>query len=151
MKWWQIFVLMTVACWGAYVPVLHQGQQTFGKNGALRAFLFVGMAYFLAAGFVLALLIFKKAEPLELNWTGVNFSTLAGVLGAAGALGIAFALKNEGTPLVVAPLVFAGAPIVNTLVSLSWHRPQSPPNLWFFAGILLAAVGAAMVLANKPR
>ncbi len=79
-------------------------------------------------------------------------STLAGTLGAVGALGIVFALKptSGGHPMFVAPLVFAGAPIMNIFVSMAWSRPARPPGVWFYVGIALAAVGAALVLRFKP-
>lgn len=150
MKLWPIFVVLTVVCWGAYVPTLHHGQSAFGKNSALRAFLFVGVAYFLVSVFVLAYLWTAKAEPLTLNNRGVSLSTLAGILGAIGALGIVFALKNQGKPIYVAPLVFAGAPIINTFISMIWSKPTKPPSLLFYTGILLAGVGAALVLRFKP-
>ena len=42
MKTWLPFALVTILCWGAYVPTIHNGQMAFGgKNTALRAFLFV--------------------------------------------------------------------------------------------------------------
>jgi hypothetical protein len=72
-----------------------------------------------------------KMEPWEWNVAGVRMATIAGVLGAAGALCVILALKTGGSPLVVAPLVFAGAPIVNALVSMAWHRPKSPPEALF--------------------
>ncbi len=152
MKAWMGFVVCTIVCWGAYVPVLHQGQSAFlpRGNGALRAFLFVGLAYFLLAGAILGYLYVRRAEPLEFSAVGVKFSTVAGVLGAIGALGIVFALKNGGHPTSVVPLVFAGAPIVGTMVGMLWHRPAHAPNVWFYLGILLAAGGAGLVLANKP-
>ena len=57
MKLWQIFVLGAVLSWGSYVPLMHQGQALL-KGGALRAFLCVGMAYFVTAVVVpLALLL----------------------------------------------------------------------------------------------
>jgi asparagine synthase (glutamine-hydrolysing) len=59
-------------------------------------------------------------------------------------------------PLYIAPLVFAGAPIVNAIVSLIWHPPADatdpkmlPGWLMFGAGILLAAIGAGLVLYSK--
>ena len=58
---WLVFVLGAVLSWGAYVPVLHEGQKTLGgtpKEGALRAFLCVGLAYFVTAVLV----------PLGLFW-----------------------------------------------------------------------------------
>jgi len=81
---------------------------------------------------------------------GMTLSTLAGVLGALGALGIVFAMMYGGRPIFVAPLVFAGAPVVNTIVSMIWHKPSHPPSAAFYVGILLAALGAAMVLRFKP-
>jgi len=150
MKLWPLFVVCTILCWGAYVPMIHHGQLAFGKNSALRAFLFVGAAYFLIAALTLTYLILSKSEPLELTRQGVTLSTVAGVLGAFGALGIVFALKSGGDPLDVAPLVFAGAPVVNTLVSMLWVKPTNPPGIMFYLGIVLACVGAAIVLRFKP-
>lgn len=150
MKLWPIFVLLTILCWGAYVPILHKGQEAFGKNSALRAFLFVGVAYAIVSILVLGYVFVTKAEPMELTSKGVTISTLAGILGAIGALGIVFAMKYQGKPIYVAPLVFAGAPIVNTIVSMIWSKPTKPPSLYFFVGIGLAAVGAAIALRFKP-
>jgi hypothetical protein len=151
MKLWPLFVVCTVLCWGAYVPMIHHGQLGFGtKNSALRAFLFVGAAYFLIAGLTLAYLVLTKAEPLQLTRPGVTLSTIAGVLGALGALGIVFAIKSGGAPLTVAPLVFGGAPVVNTVVSMLWDRPAKPPSAMFYVGIVLAGAGAAIVLRFKP-
>jgi len=152
MKLWLLFVVCTVVCWGAYVPMIHHGQMAFvpKNNSALRAFLFVGAAYFLMAGLTLGYLVYTRSEPLQLTRQGVTLSTVAGILGALGALGIVFALKSGGTPLVVAPLVFAGAPVINTLVSILWDRPAKPPSVMFYLGIVLACVGAAIVLRFKP-
>jgi uncharacterized membrane protein len=150
MKLWQIFVLGAVLSWGSYVPLMHHGQ-TLLKGGALRAFLCVGLAYF-ATAVVIPLLLLQgaKLEPFEFTRGGATFATVAGVAGAAGALCVILALKSGGTPLYVAPLVFAGAPIVNVIISMAWHRPKSMPEPWFYVGLVLAAVGAGMVLRFKP-
>ena len=151
MKAGMVFAAVTIVCWGAYVPMIHHGQLSFGsRNSALRAFLFVGLAYFLLACSVLGYMAVTKAEPLEINSKGATVSTLAGVLGAMGALGVVFAIKAGGKPLLVAPLVFAGAPLVNTLVSMIWDKPEKSPSLFFYFGILLAALGAGLVLRFKP-
>lgn len=151
MRLWPIFVVVTILCWGAYVPMIHNGQLGFAsKNNALRAFMCVGVAYFVMSVVVLGWVYFTKAEPLHLTSRGVTLSTLAGVLGAVGALGIVFALMNGGRPMIVAPVVFAGAPIVNTIVSIAWHKPANPPSPLFYVGIVVAAVGASMVLRFKP-
>ncbi len=150
MKPWMVFVVLTIVCWGAYVPTLHHGQTSFGSRGPLRAFLFVGLAYFVVSIYVLAHMYLTKAEPFEFTTRAVGFSTFAGLLGAVGALGIVFAMRHGGSPILVAPLVFAGAPIVNTLVSMIWSKPTKPPSVYFYVGIALAAVGASLVLRFKP-
>ncbi|MEM6455248.1 MAG: hypothetical protein AAF772_09170 [Acidobacteriota bacterium] len=149
MKLWLVFVAGAVLCWGAYVPFIHEGQVQLNR-GALRAFLCVGIAYFLTAVMVPLGLLGAKMEPWEFNRTGVTYAIIAGVLGAGGALCVILALKSGGTPLYVAPLVFAGAPIVNVLVSMIWHKPTKAPEPWFYVGILLAAAGASLVLRFKP-
>jgi hypothetical protein len=53
--------------------------------------------------------------------------------------------------MYVPPLVFAGAPIINALVSMTWHPPAKSPGVLFFVGIILAAVGAGMVLYSKAQ
>ena len=151
MKMWMLFVVVTILCWGAYVPTLHKGQMALGKDSALRAFLFVGLAYLLVSGAVLAYLLLAKPEPLELNGKGMSISTLAGMLGAIGALGIVFALKQPGgSPLMIPPLVFAGAPIVNTFVAMAMKPPSKAPGALFFVGIGLAAMGAFLALRYRP-
>jgi hypothetical protein len=149
MKGWTWFVVTTVICWGAYVPVLHHGQTALGPRSQLRAFLFVGGAYFLTSALVLAIMMLGKLEPLEFNSRGAWMSTFAGILGAVGAVGVVFALKY-GKPIYVAPLVFAGAPVVNTIVSMIWTKPERPPHVLFYAGIALAAAGAGLVLRFRP-
>lgn len=146
---WIVFVIGAALSWGCYVPTLHEGQ-TLLNRGALRAFLCVGVAYFLTAVVVPLILLAAKMEPFEFNVKGVSYATFAGVLGAAGALCIILAVKSGGPPLYVAPLVFAGAPVINTLVSISWHRPTHAPSPVFYLGILLAASGAFLVLWSKP-
>jgi hypothetical protein len=158
MQWWLAFVIGAVLSWGFYVPVLHEGQTMLGKitpgvSGSLRAFLCVGVAYFLTAVVIPLLLIFFNlggGEKLEFNTRGATFATLGGVAGAAGALCIILSIKSGGSPLYIAPLVFAGAPIVNALVSMAWHPPAKWPGPLFYLGIIMAAVGAGLVLYSKP-
>src|SRR5439155_12184125 len=86
---------------------------------------------------------------------GVTLSTVAGILGAAGALCIVFAVgyarQAKVSPAAVASLVFCFAPIVNVLISMIIEPPAQRPSPMFFVGILLAAVGAGMVLYFKPE
>jgi hypothetical protein len=148
---WLLFVVLAALSWGAYVPMIHQGQSKIGDSpGPLRAFLFVGLAYFVTAVVIPLLMIARGAEPWKFATRGMSFAFLAGVLGAGGALGVIFALKSGGRPIYVAPLVFAFAPIVNVIVSAMIHPPKAMPSALFFLGIILAAAGAALVLKYKP-
>lgn len=143
------FILGAALFWGSYVPILHHGQVLL--KGPLRGFLCVGAAYFLT-GVVVPLILIKglKMEPWQWNVEGTTYATVAGALGAAGALCIILAIKTGGSPLIIAPLVFAGAPIINTLISISWKPPETSAGPLFYLGLLLAALGAFLVLRFKP-
>src|SRR5262245_49259704 len=94
---WLFFVVGALLSWGSYVPVLHEGQSALGgangpKGGALRAFLCVGLAYFVTAVVIPLIVMLVNKEPMEMNGRGFTFSFAGGVLGALGALCIIFAL-----------------------------------------------------------
>lgn len=152
---WLVFALMTVVSWGLYGAFLHTGQMGMADpvNGRYKAFLFVGLAYFLTA--VLAPLLVLKLQGAV--WTfpvkGALWSLLAGTVGAAGAFCVLLAFGAKGTPPVVMSIVFGGAPIVNALYSLVLHPPQGGWSAirWpFYVGLLLAALGGCLVTLYKP-
>ncbi len=152
---WLVFALMTVVSWGLYGAFLHTGQMGMADpvNGRYKAFLFVGLAYFLTA--VLAPLLLLKLQGAV--WTfpmkGALWSLLAGTVGAAGAFCVLLAFGAKGTPPVVMSIVFGGAPIVNALYSLVLHPPQGGWGAirWpFYVGLLLAALGGCLVTLYKP-
>jgi len=145
----MLFVVGGLCAWGCYVPTLHAGQAAL-KGGALKAFLCVGGAYFMTAVLIPSSLLAAKMEPWNFNFRGIALSTFAGCLGATGALCMILALKSGGTPLVVAPLVFGGAPVVNAFVSMTLHRPASAPVPLFWAGLLMVGAGAFLVLRYRP-
>lgn len=149
---WLFFVIGAALSWGAYVPSIHHGQMALppGANRAFKAFLFVGIAYFLMAVLVPGGIITARPDGAGFNRQGMMVSTIAGALGALGALCVIFALRAGGKPIYVAPLVFAGAPIVNVIVATIWDRVYKMPDWRFLLGILLAAVGAGLVLRYKP-
>jgi drug/metabolite transporter (DMT)-like permease len=152
---WLVFALMTVVSWGVYGIFLHTGQMGMKDvvNGRYKAFLFVGLAYFLTAVLApLAVLVFRGAD-----WNypkgGMLWSLVAGITGAIGAFCVLLAFGAKGTPAVVMSIVFAGAPVVNALVAIWQHPPDGgigsiKPQ--FFLGILLAALGGCLVTLYKP-
>lgn len=154
---WLLFALMTVITWGVYGIFLHTGQTTMGGGGELaryRAFLFVGLAYFLTAVLApLALLLMKGGLTTGYTARGMGWSLLAGIVGAIGAFGVLLAFGAGGKPGVVMSIVFAGAPVINAVLSLFLHPPAGG---WgtirpqFYLGILLAAVGGCLVTLYKP-
>ena len=153
---WLLFALLSVVAWGLYGIFLHSGQVGMADpiNGRYKAFLFVGVAYFLTA--VLAPLGWLAARGGS-SWSfpaaGWSWSLAAGVAGAAGAFGVLLAFGARGTPPVVMSIVFAGAPVVNALVSLLLRPPAGgwAGLRWqFFAGIVLAALGGCLVTLYKP-
>lgn len=152
---WMIFALMTVASWGVYGILLHTGQVAMGdpQNGRYKAFFWVGIAYFLTAVLAPAAVLLINGTSWAMPAKGVTWSLLAGVSGAIGAFCVLLAFGAKGHPAVVMSIIFAGAPIVNALVSLLIHPPAGGLGgirLPFLAGIVLAAVGGLLVTLYKP-
>src|SRR5881296_1898094 len=153
---WLVFALMTVVSWGVYGVFLHTGQTAMkdAVNGRYKAFLFVGLAYFLTA--VLAPLVMLLVRGADWNYPkgGMGWSLVAGIVGAIGAFCVLLAFGAKGTPAVVMSIVFAGAPIVNALYSIWQHPPDGglrsiKPQ--FFLGIIFAAIGGCLVTYYKPN
>jgi hypothetical protein len=145
---WLIFVFGTVVCWGAYGSMMHEGQRAL--DDPWKAVLCVGAAYFLLAVIVPAAILILKGASFEFTARGATFASIGGALGALGAIFIIGSLRTGGVPFYVMPLVFGGAPLVNVLVSMALHPPQEKPNPMLYAGFLIAATGAAMVLYFRP-
>lgn len=145
---WILFALGAVVTWGMYGPALHRGQVLLGNP--LRALLCVGVAYFLIGVLVPVVALWRQGELTGFHMRGSVVATLAGMLGAVGAVCIIYAFKAGGLPTYVMPLVFAGAPVVNVMVSMALHPPKTSPSPLLYVGFLLASFGAGMVLYFKP-
>jgi hypothetical protein len=146
--WWVIFAAGAALSWGMYGPALFKGQTQLGNP--FKALLCVGAAYFLIGVLVPVGTLARQGGVSGFNAGGVSWATLAGVLGALGAVCIIYAFRTGGVPHYVMPLVFGGAPLVNVLVSMAMHPPKAPPNPMLYVGFALAAVGAGMVLYYRP-
>jgi uncharacterized membrane protein len=164
MKPWLIFALSAALFWGAYVVTIQYGQAGFGGNNpnrSMRAFILIGLAYFVLAVVIPGIWLVMHPVPPgpdgvvidRFTMNGSILSFVAGALGALGALGVVFALKSGGNAGVVAPIVFSIAPIINVLIA--WiiagtrGRAQAPSPL-FILGIALAIGGMVLVLRNAP-
>jgi hypothetical protein len=129
--------------------MLHQGQVKLGNP--MRALLCVGVAYFLIGVLVPVIVLYAQGEGLRgFNTAGTMGATLAGALGALGAVCIIFSFRTGGTPHYVMPLVFGGAPLVNVLYTMYLHPPKVAPSPMLYVGFLLTAIGAGTVLWYKP-
>jgi len=173
MQTWLIYALLTVLSWGVYGVILHAARSKMPMgpetpNAGLKAFLFVCIAYAII-GIVAALVL--KARGTNWSFTGdtgsgIPLSLVAGIAGALGALTLVLALGAAATPILkggggfgvaaaaaVMPIVFAGAPVINTITAMVVHPPEggwSKLPLPFILGCVLAATGAFMVAKYAP-
>ncbi len=175
---WLVFVGCAGIAWGTYVPIIFYGGTELTTKpgtigGRLASILCVGVAYFVLAVIVpMAIMATREDAKPEWRSNGLLFSGLAGVAGAVGAICVIFASKaavdaaklegvNPATHRIyIAPLIFALAPCINTLVSLFWHpKPGAPfhfgiehiPSMKLFGGIALLAIGSFLVLLSKEE
>lgn len=142
-------VAMTAVCWGVYGPLLHKGQMLM-HGSRLRPLICVGISYFVIA--VVLPFAVIQVTPEASVWTskGTLWSLGGGAVGAVGALGVIMAFTFGGKPIYVMPLIFGCAPVINTLIGI---RLQGATNInpLFYAGLILVAVGAVVVLVFAPR
>lgn len=148
-------IALTIICWGSFGPVMLRGQHSLGSD-RLKPLICVGVAFFIVA-IVVPSSILAMQGRLQGDWTfsGISWSLVAGICGALGALGIILALTNHGKPLIVMPLIFGGAPIVNVLMSMrlekiSW-KDAGPTLPVFLAGVIIVIVGTTLVLVFAPK
>ena len=91
--------------------------------------------------------------PEESTYTlgGSFWSLTAGAAGALGALGVILTFNFGGKPIYVMPLIFGGAPVVNTIFSAAAQGNLRHLQPMFLAGLILVIGGAAVVLVFAPR
>jgi hypothetical protein len=145
---WALFVAGAVLSWGLYGVSLHRGQLAIGSP--MKSLLCVGVAYVLIAVLIPVATLSSEGNLKNFDSTGTIVSTLAGVLGALGAVCILFSFRAGASPLYVMPLVFGGAPLVNVIATAIIHPPKTAPSPMLYVGFLLAAVGAGLVLYYRP-
>jgi hypothetical protein len=145
-------ICLTVLCWGAYGSLLHKSQHHM-ENSRLRPLLCVGIAYF-AIAVIVPILIMSSSEsgfPKEPTFGGGSFSMLAGVFGAVGAFGIILSFTFGGKPVFVMPLVFGGAPIINTIISVMELKAVGEVQGMFYGSLTMVIIGAIVTLVSAPK
>jgi hypothetical protein len=145
-----LFTVMTALAWGAYGPTLHKGQMAMAGS-RLRPLICVGVSYFLIAVLVPLLMLSFTPTTSEITFGGAFWSLLGGAAGAIGALGIIMAFNFGGKPVYVMPLVFGGAPVINTFASIMQAGTYDQIGPVFYAGLLLVIGGAVTILVFAPK
>ena len=145
-----LFIFLAIISWGIYGPLLQAGTVDM-KSGGLPPFICVGIAYFIIA--VIGPILLLKSIGERGHWTasGLIWSMIAGGSGAVGALGVILAMKNGGSPIYVMPLVFGGAPVVNSILTIALARSYKQVGPIFIAGLIIVMAGAVTVMVSAPQ
>ena len=171
---WLSYAVMTVFFWGVYGVLLHLGRSFMpgvtppgpeGAHAGLKAFLLVCVAYGII-GFVAYGLLKGRGSDMGFGSSGITWSLIAGLAGAAGAFTLVLALGAAATPVItggggfgalaavaVMPIVFGGAPIVNAIVTILKSPPEGGVkaiSYWFYIGMVLAITGVVVVVRSAP-
>ncbi len=157
---WLSFALLTVLCWGTYGIFLSMGSENMhdAANGRIKAFLFVGLAYFLVAVLAPILILALSGANWNFPVKGMTLSLIAGIVGAIGALGVLLALGAAPKPMgayvpVIMTIIFSGAPVLNAIIALVLVPPAkgwSSIPIPFWLGMAMAVGGGALVTTFKP-
>jgi len=159
---------MTVFSWGVYGVLLGMGRQGMldspagaadFHNAGLKAFLIVGVAYFVVAVVAPIFMLKSHGSNWSFTFSGITWSFVAGTAGALGAftlilsLGAGFSIYKGAVSAAVMPIVFGCAPIVNSIVVILKTRGFDGFKTLPFpyaVGVLLAALGGIMVAMYTP-
>jgi hypothetical protein len=153
LNWWFLPAVMLVwVFWGKYGVQVHSAIEGFKKSG-MRAMIALSGAYVAVA--LLALAVFAAGLEPQAGFTrpGFNLGLIAGLITTVGAWGIVFGNRYvSGGPSIVMPLVFAGAPVVNSFYVMQvGGAALGAVDVRFWIGILVIILGGYLVLANKPE
>jgi len=148
---WIVFAVGAGLAWGLYGPILQQGQAQLGSP--FRALLCVGLAYFVIGVLVPVVVLGSQGGLGSRGWNTGGFvaATAGGALGAIGAVFLIYAFRAVCLPTYVMPIVFGGAPVVNTIFSMLLHPPRTAPSPFMWLGMALVVSGASLVLYFRPH
>lgn len=153
LNWWFLpCVALVWVFWGKYGVQVHSAIEGFKKSG-MRAMISLSLAYVAVAVVALAAVGLGFSEEANFSQAGFNKGLIAGVITTIGAWGIVFGNRYvKGGPSIVMPLVFAGAPVVNSFYAMNvGGTPWSEVDVRFWIGIAVIICGGYLVLTNKPE
>ncbi|TWT39544.1 hypothetical protein [Blastopirellula retiformator] len=146
-------VALTAVCWGSYGAVLHEGQARLG--GSFKPLMCVGFAYFVVAILIPGAILASQGKLWQgWSFSGISWSSAAGVCGTLGALGIVLAFSAGSSlskPWIVMPLVFGSAPIIITIISMTSKSLWGQASPLYYTGLIMIVVGAVVLLFFAPR
>ncbi len=152
------FALLTVVCWGTYGFACTSDPAIWEIRKTAELWPFFGWACLLSHRSNCPVIILKLKGGNIAFWTyptkGWQWSLIAGTLGAIGALGVLLAFGKMSSPAfvpVIMSIIFAGAPMVNALVSTTKEGNWAYVRWPFVLGIALAAVGGYMITKHAPK
>ena len=114
---WFVFSLMTVISWGVYGVLLHTGQIGMSDpvNGRYKAFLFVGVAYFITAVLAPLGVLGTERRVVEIPSVRHVVVTCRRHRRRDRCVLCPACVRCKGSPAAVMSIVFGGAPIVNAV------------------------------------
>lgn len=146
-----MFIFIGNVLGGRYGVQVHQATTALGGS-EMRTMTMIGLAYLICAILIPAPLLASGVDSAKFSGLGAGYGFLAGMLGALGTFAVIFGNKYViGGPEITMPLIFAGAPLINSCYSiLKAGTPLSSISPIFAIGIGIVIVGAHVVLTNKP-
>lgn len=151
-NWWFLpAVALVWVCWGKYGMQVHTAIDGFKKSG-MRAMISLSTAYVAVALLALVWVGAGFDSSVTFSSEGLKGGTIAGLITTLGAWGIVFGNRYvPGGPSVVMPLVFAGAPLVNSFYVINrGDVGWGSVDIRFWLGIVVIIIGGYLVLTNKP-
>ncbi|MFQ5527498.1 MAG: hypothetical protein ACE5GX_14695 [Thermoanaerobaculia bacterium] len=153
LNWWFLpAVALVWVFWGKYGVQVHSSIEGFKKSG-MRAMISLSLAYVGVAALAVAFVALGFDPGATVSQAGFARGLIAGLITTLGAWGIVFGNRYvKGGPSIVMPLVFAGAPVVNSFYVMEvGGTPWSAVDPRFWIGIAVIIVGGYLVLTNKPE
>ena len=143
-------VAIITAAWGSYGSAVHASNVAF-KGQSFRTTMMIGLSYTLCA-IPCGLAILANVDGGAVSDVGLHYGFLAGGFTSLGAIFTVLAIRHvTGGPNTAMPLIFAGAPIVNSFYSIYAQKvPFSDIHILFWGGVVLCMIGAYIVFASKP-